>query len=192
MNGVIKFSDIIKKRFLEDMMIGGNLTITRVVITLLLTFLATLFVYYIYRKTFSGTLYSRSFNISLIMVSLVTALIIMPITSNLTLSLGMVGALSIVRFRTALKDPNDITYMFWAIAVGLTMGAGFYSAAAAGTFVIGMILLILHFIKPGGFSSYLLILHFSHESSEAVNESLRKLPHRHLKSKTVTGDGLNL
>ena len=104
----------------------STLAVSDIVVNLTVTLLLSLFIFYVYRKFFMGVLYTLSFNVSLVMVSLVTSLIIMTISSNLILSLGMVGALSIVRFRTAVKDAIDIGFMFWAIAVGIANGAGFF------------------------------------------------------------------
>jgi nitrate reductase NapAB chaperone NapD len=191
MDGVIKFSDIIKKKFLEDVA-TGNLTLTRVVIALVITFGVAMFIQYIYKKTFSGVIYSRSFGHSLILVSLVTALIILPITSNLTLSLGMVGALSIVRFRTAVKEAYDTGFMFWAIAIGITVGAGFYLPAIVGSALIGILMIILNTSKQSGPSSYLLIIHHTPEASEKVTEVFSSLPQHKLNSRSASKSGIEL
>ena len=124
-NNTINFSDIIKKKFIEEM---GNLSLNpnRIIIVMLLSLAVGLLIYFVYKITFQGVVYNRTFNFSLVCITMITAFIIMPITSNLTLSLGMVGALSIVRFRTAIKEPMDLAYLFWAIAVGITTGVGFY------------------------------------------------------------------
>lgn len=193
LNNTITFNDIIKKKFLEQFALGTqDLTLSRVLITLSVAFAIGLFIYFIYKKTFNGVLYSRNFNISLVMISMVTALIILPITSNLTLSLGMVGALSIVRFRTAVKEPIDTVYMFWAIAVGITTGAGFYYVAISGSLLIGIILLFLSLTKVKGTTPYLLVIHHDHQSVQEVARALRQLPKHKLKSKTVTRDGVEL
>ena len=117
--------DLIKP-FTEQEALTGSLDLWQLLIALAVGLLCGLYIFYIYKKTFNGVLYSRTFNISLILLTLVTTLIIRTISSNLTLSLGMVGALSIVRFRTAVKEAMDTVYMFWAVAVGITIGAGFY------------------------------------------------------------------
>lgn len=191
MDGVIRFSDIIKNKFLQEMA-PGDLTLTRVVLTLLLTFAAALYIQYIYRKTFTGVIYSGNFNFSLTLVALVTSLIIMPITSNLTLSLGMVGALSIVRFRTAVKEPSDTGFMFWAIAAGIAMGAGFYIPCALGTLLIGILMLLLYKHGHSSPSGYLLIVHHAPEASDSVAEILNTLPEHKLRSKTASREGLEL
>ena len=156
-------------------------------VTLLLALAIGLFIYFIYRKTFSGVLYSRNFGLSLVMVTLVTSLIILPITSNLTLSLGMVGALSIVRFRTAVKDAMDTMYMFWGIAVGICLGARFWAVAAIGSLGIGLIMILLTSIKLKSALPYLLVLHYENDSSQQVRALLSKVPGHKLKSKTLRG-----
>ncbi|MGI6113616.1 MAG: DUF4956 domain-containing protein [Mahellales bacterium] len=190
MGDVLSFKDIIKKSILEEFSYSNQpLTLSRIVITLLLTFIIGLFIFFVYKKTFKGVLYTRSFNIALILVALVTAMIIMPITSNLVLSLGMVGALSIVRFRTAIKDPMDIGFMFWAISAGLTSGAGFYVLTIGGSIIIGIILLILSGVKFRGTEPYLLVIHYHPGIDGVIN---RVLPKHKVKSKTVSKDGVEL
>ena len=110
---------------LLEVNVNSPLTVPRILTTLVIALLLGLLILLVYKITYRGVLFNRSFGVALLMVALVTSVVIMPISSNIVLSLGMVGALSIVRFRTALKDPLDIVYMFWAIAVGLTTGAGF-------------------------------------------------------------------
>ncbi len=134
------FSDLFRSNFLQSSITSFSLT--DVVLTILVAFLISLFIYFVYKRTFSGVLYSKNFNVSLMAMSLITALVIMGVTSNIILSLGMVGALSIVRFRTPIKDPIDIVYLFWAISVGIVTGAGLYMLAIFGSLVIGLLLLI--------------------------------------------------
>jgi uncharacterized membrane protein YhiD involved in acid resistance len=190
----ITFKDIVKKSFWENFSLAASdLTLGRIIFTLIITLLIGLYIFYIYKKTFKGVMYNRSFNISLVIISLVSALIIMTISSDLALSLGMVGALSIVRFRTAIKNPMDIVYMFWSIAVGITAGAGFYITAAAGSLFIGIVLLLLSNGKRGFNTPYLLILHFNPSSSEEIEELIKKhLPKYNLKSKIVSKAGIEL
>ena len=190
MGETLSFKDIIKKSILEEFSYSNQpLTLNRIVITLLITFIIGLFIFFVYRKTFKGVLYTRSFNVALILVALVTSMIIMPITSNLVLSLGMVGALSIVRFRTAIKDPMDIGFMFWAISAGLTSGAGFYVLTISGSIIIGLILIIFSGIKFRGTEPYLLVIHYRPGMDGIIN---RVLPKHKVKSKTVTKDGVEL
>ncbi|AHF08809.1 MULTISPECIES: DUF4956 domain-containing protein [Dehalobacter] len=134
------FADIFKNNFLENAV--TNFSIVDVAITLLISFLLGLFIYAVYKKTFNGVMYSRNFNVSLVGMAMITTLIIMGVTSNIVLSLGMVGALSIVRFRSAIKDPMDIVFIFWAIAAGIVSGAGQYLLAISGSIVVGIMLII--------------------------------------------------
>ena len=136
-NSTVTFSDVFKDKFLSGFSLATqNLTLPNILISLAIAFALGLLIYFIYKKTYRGVLYSHSFNISLIMLCMVTTLIIMCISSAPALSLGMVGALSIVRFRTAVKDPMDTVYMFWAISVGITVGANFILFSIIGTLVI--------------------------------------------------------
>ncbi|MGM9926055.1 MAG: DUF4956 domain-containing protein [Bacillus sp. (in: firmicutes)] len=133
------FNDIFKSSFLEK---TTSFSIVDSLIGLLVAFAVGLFIYAVYKKTFVGIIYSHSFNISLIVMSMATALIIMGISSNVLLSLGMVGALSIVRFRTPIKDPMDIVYIFWSIVSGILCGAGFIPLVIIGSILIGLVLLL--------------------------------------------------
>lgn len=189
-NQAVTFGDIIRKGFVEQF--SGALEPLNVLITLALALIMGIFIYFIYKKTFGGVVYSRSFNLSLIMITMVTTLIIMTITSNLTLSLGMVGALSIVRFRTAVKDAIDTVYMFWCVAVGICLGAGFFGVAAVGTAIIGLVMFLLTTFKSRGSESYLLVLHYHDSISPQIKGLIKQLPQQRLKNKTVTHEGVEL
>lgn len=189
MDKTINFSDIFKKGFLEQFSFNSPLSLSRIVITLLITFAIGLFIFFIYKKTFRGVLYTRSLNVSLLMLSLVTALIIMPISSNVVLSLGMVGALSIVRFRTAIKDPIDIVFMFWAISVGISNGAGLFLVSLVGSIVIGIILFCFTYFNFSISSPFLLIIRYNHDAVIPLNKIV---PKYNLKSKTVTRESVEL
>ena len=126
------------------------------------------------------------------MLTMVSSLVIMLISSNLTLSLGMVGALSIVRFRTAIKSPIDTVFLFWAVGEGLALGAGFMDVGLIGALVIGVIMVILTSVKAAGAMPYLLILHFDERASQQIKGLIRQLPKAHIKSKTVQRDGIEL
>ncbi len=143
----INFSDIFKSKFLENA--TTNFSIPDTLLGLGLSFLIGLFIFTIYKKTFTGVMYARNFNLSLVTLCMVTTLVIMAVTSNIVLSLGMVGALSIVRFRTAVKDPMDIVYLFWAIAAGIVTGAGIYLLAIIGSLVLGVVLIVFSSAKRG-------------------------------------------
>jgi hypothetical protein len=170
----------------------GDIGVVRILLTFALAFAIGVFIFFIYRKTFAGVMYSRNFGISLIMLCIITSFIILPITSNLTLSLGMVGALSIVRFRAAVKAPIDTVYMFWAIATGITLGAKFFLPALLGSLVIGLLLLLLSGMKFRASMPYLLVLRFDEGSTAQVNGMLRRLPDSNMKSKTITASGVEL
>ncbi|MDX1701033.1 MAG: DUF4956 domain-containing protein [Melioribacteraceae bacterium] len=165
------------------------LTIYRVLLSILVTFFVTLFIFYIYRKTFKGVLYTRNFNVGLVLTGMIVALITLPISSNIALSLGMVGALSIVRFRTAIKDPADIVFTFWAIAVGIICGAGLYMVAIIGSPVIGALLFILSKANFRTDDPFLLVIHYAAEAEAAVQKII---PKHKLRSRTVTAAGVEL
>lgn len=171
---------------------SSTLNPLQVVLTLVLALAIGAFLYFIYKKTFTGVVYSRSFNLSLIMLTMVTALVIMLISSNLTLSLGMVGALSIVRFRTAIKDPIDTVFMFWALGEGLALGAGFADVGLIAALVIGVVMVVITSLKGNNTMPYLLILHFDDRASQQLKGLIKQLPKAHVKSKTVQRDGIEL
>jgi uncharacterized membrane protein YhiD involved in acid resistance len=165
------------------------LTIERVMISLIVTFAVTLFIFYVYRKTFKGVIYTRNFNVGLVLTGLVVSLVTLPISSNIALSLGMVGALSIVRFRTAIKDPADIVFTFWAIAVGIISGAGLYMIAIVGSPIIGLFMFILSRANFRTNDPYLLVVHYAKEAEAEVQATL---PENKLRSRTVTSAGIEL
>jgi len=177
------FSDIFKDSFLEG---TSTLTATEIAVTITLSFLIGLFIFQVYKRTYQSVVYTRSFNTSLVMMTMITSLVIMAVTSNIVLSLGMVGALSIVRFRAAIKDPMDIVFMFWAIAVGIVTGAGFYVLAMIGSFAIGVILYVFS-LNVSTDSPYLLIVGFTEDDAEKeIIALIKSHVDRHLiRSKTV-------
>ena len=138
----------------------------QVILTLVIALLVGLFVFFIYKKTFGGVMYSRNFNLSLIMLTLVTSLMLMLINNNLALSMGMVGALSIIRFRTAVKDPIDTVFMFWAVGEGIAIGTRFYDIAVIAALVIGVIMVVLTVFKGKASMPYLLIIHYHEGASQ--------------------------
>jgi len=139
-------------------------------------------IYLVYRFCYRGVVYSDNFNILLVMITSITGFIIMTISSNVVLSLGMVGALSIVRFRAAIKDPLDIGFLFWSIAAGITAGAGLYFAAVFGTILIAAIYIVFSAIKTQK-RNYLLIVHYDDNAEQNVNAVLGAMRYR-LKNKT--------
>ncbi|MCR5405013.1 MAG: DUF4956 domain-containing protein [Butyrivibrio sp.] len=135
----MSFNDIFKSSFLENV---TSISILDMVIAMVLAFAIGMFIFLVYKKTYQGVMYSSSFGVTLVALSMITTLVILAVTSNVVLSLGMVGALSIVRFRTAIKEPLDIAFLFWAIAVGIVLAAGMIPLAVFGSVIIGIILLI--------------------------------------------------
>ena len=135
----MSFSDIFKSSFLENV---NAVSLLDMVLAMVLAFGVGLFIFFVYKKTFAGVMYSASFGVTLVALTMITTLVILAVTSNVVLSLGMVGALSIVRFRTAIKEPLDIAFLFWAIAVGIVLAAGMIPLAVFGSVLIGVILLI--------------------------------------------------
>ena len=133
------FSDIFKTSFLENI---TSVSMTDMVIALLLSFGLGLFIFFVYKKTYAGVMYSASFGGTLVALTMITSMVILAVTSNVVLSLGMVGALSIVRFRTAIKEPMDIAFLFWAIGGGIVLAAGMIPLAIFGSVVIGVVMLL--------------------------------------------------
>ena len=133
------FQDIFRSSFLENV---SAISVLDMALSILLAFALGLFIFYIYKKTYCGIMYSAGFGVTLIALTLITTLLILAVTSNIILSLGMVGALSIVRFRTAIKEPMDIAFLFWSIAAGIVLAAGFLPLAVFGSMFIGLVLLL--------------------------------------------------
>lgn len=162
----------------------ASLSLPHILICMASAALCGVIIYLVYRFFYRGVVYSDNFNILLIMITVITSFIIMTISANLVLSLGMVGALSIVRFRSAIKDPLDIGFLFWGIASGLTCGAGLYFVALVGTVVISVVYIILHFCKKEK-KSYLLIVRYSEQAEEQINALLGAMKYK-LKSKILS------
>ncbi len=164
----------------------------QIIITLLVSLLLGGFIFFVYKKTFGGVLYSRTFNLSLIMLTMVTSLVLILIVNNLTLSLGMVGALSIIRFRTAVKDPMDTAYMFWAVGEGIALGAQFFDVAFIGAAVIGLVMVLITAFKLRASMPYLLILHFNEAANAGVKNLIKQLPRTRVRSRTSQREGVEL
>ena len=135
----MNFNDIFKSSFLENI---TSVSVLDMAIALILAFCLGLFILLVYKKTYNGVMYSTSFGVTLVALTMITTTLILAVTSNVVLSLGMVGALSIVRFRTAIKEPLDIAFLFWSIAVGIVLAAGMIPLAVIGSVLIGVILLV--------------------------------------------------
>ena len=165
------FSDIFKSSFLENV---TSVSILDIVLALTLSFCLGLFIFFIYKKTYSGVMYSSSFGVTLVALTMITTLVILAVTSNVVLSLGMVGALSIVRFRTAIKEPLDIAFLFWAIADGIVLAAGMIPLAVFGSVLIGVIILIFANHKDMS-NPYIVVLRVKdHASEKRATEYLKE------------------
>ncbi len=173
MNEVFNFADIFKNSFMESGTVNES-TVLDIAITIGLAFAVGLFIFFIYKKCYRGVVYSHSFNSSLILLVLITAMIIMTISSNIILSLGMVGALSIVRFRTAIKDPMDLIFLFWSISAGIGIGARIYSIAIICSLLIGLTIFILMKFKDKS-NIYLLVINYTAGGADGVNRILAHL-----------------
>ena len=157
------FNDIFKSSFLENV---TAVSILDIVLALTLAYCLGLFIFFIYKKTYSGVMYSSSFGVTLVALTMITTLVILAVTSNVVLSLGMVGALSIVRFRTAIKEPLDIAFLFWAIADGIVLAAGMIPLAVFGSVLIGVIILVFANHKDMS-NPYIVVIRARDHASEA-------------------------
>ena len=177
------FRDVFKSSFLENV---TAVSLLDIVLALILAFCLGLFIFLIYKKTYAGVMYSSSFGVTLVALTMITTLVILAVTSNVVLSLGMVGALSIVRFRTAIKEPLDIAFLFWAIAAGIVLAAGMIPLAVFGSVLIGIILLVFANRKDMT-NPYIVVLSCDgHESEEKAIAYLREKTKRcSIKSKTA-------
>ena len=185
---MIHFTDLIKGKFLEEF---SAVSLGQMVTAIVLSFVLGIFIVFIYRATFAGVNYSHSFAACTIMLCMVTAVVILVISSNVVLSLGMVGALSIVRFRTAVKEPTDTAFLFWAIATGIVCGTGYVSISILATLLLGLLFVGLHaFGKVQKHASFMVVARFE-EGSEA-EEKLSALPGYRLKNKTMSGNQTEL
>ncbi len=189
----MSFRDIFKSKFFENNG-SAEFSLTDTVLAIGAAFLLGLFIFFIYKVTYQGVMYNRQFGISLVALSMIATLILIAVTSNVVLSLGMVGALSIVRFRTAIKDPLDIVFLFWAIGVGIVLGAApaggiaMYLLAIIGSLLIGLILFVFVNVKSMGGASYILVVECKDEAAEKGAEEIVKNGAKRysVKSKTVS------
>ena len=180
------FNDIFKSSFLEK---TSGFSFTDAALAIMAAFLVGMFIYLIYKKTFGGVMYSRAFNISLVLLAMLTTMVILAVTSNVIIALGMVGALSIVRFRTPIKDPMDLVFLFWSIVAGIVIGAGLIPLAVLGSVIIGIVLIA--FVSRNIVETpYIVIVNCTDEQAEGSAVSLmRKVFNKYrVKSKTVTAE----
>lgn len=161
----MSFNDIFKSSFLENV---SEFSVLDTVLGLAVSLVIGLFIFLIYKKTLTGVMYSSGFALTLVGLSLVTTLVIMAVTSNVVLSLGMVGALSIIRFRTAIKEPVEIVFLFWSLAVGIVVGAGLLPLAVIGSALIGVILLLFANRKVRN-DPYILVMNCTDETAEHLS-----------------------
>lgn len=162
-------------------------------IALGLGFLIGMIIAIVYRKTYRGVLYSPSFTLTLVMLTLITTPVVMCIKSDIALSMGMVGALSIVRFRTAVKDPLDTAYMFWALTMGILLGAGLHLIALIVVLCISVLMFVLSFVRFANPNAYLLVLHYDEYCEGAIQSELNRSVRSHkLRSKTLTRAGAEM
>lgn len=184
------FSDIFKSSFLESV---TEFSAVDTLIGMVFALVIGLFIFLIYKKTFSGIMYSTGFAMALVGLAMVTTLVIMAVTSNVVLSLGMVGALSIVRFRAAIKEPMEIVFLFWSLAVGIIIGAGMIPLAVIGSVIIGIICLLFTSKKTQNMP-YILIVNCDGEKAEkGALELIKSSVNKYIvKSKTVNAAGIEL
>ena len=179
---MINFIDVIQGKFIQEF---SAISMGNVLLSITLSFLLSLFIVFIYRSTYAGVNYSSNFAGCLMMISMVTTLVILVISSNMVLSLGMVGALSIVRFRTAVKEATDTAFLFWAIATGILCGAGYVTISILATLLLGLLFMLIHVLgKKQKFGSYMIVIRYNADSP--VEDKLMGLPGFTLKNKSMT------
>lgn len=184
------FNDIFKSSFLENI---ASISILDMTIALVFAFGISMFIFLVYKKTYQGVMYSSSFGTTLVALTMITTVVILAVTSNVVLSLGMVGALSIVRFRTAIKEPLDIAFLFWAIAVGIVIAAGLIPLAVIGSVIIGTILIVL-VNKKSHYNPYIVVLSCTDSAIEkkAIDFLKSTVKKCVIKSKTATKELIEL
>ena len=195
MNGNLTFKDLLNGTTWAEWWAAQNTNFApiNVVIALIIALISGVVITLVYKKTYRGVLYSPSFSLTLILLCLVTTPVVMAIGSNVALSMGMVGALSIVRFRTAVKDPLDTAYMFWAITMGILVGSNAYVIAGAALLGIAVILLVISYVRLRSPNGYLLVVHYDEEAQVDIENTLkRSVKFYRLRSKTVTRAGAEM
>ena len=186
----MSFVDMIKKSVIAEF--TGTISVDKVLLYLAIAFIIFIFIIYVYKKTYSGVIYSKSFSLCIILLTMVTSMIIRTISSNLALSLGMVGALSIVRFRTAIKEPTDTAFMFWGITAGIMSGAGLYLVAIIASVGIGVLYMVGYTMGFKTNRQFLFILKYEASSDKRIIDALKKLPKTKLKSKSIVKNTIEL
>lgn len=183
--------DIIKKSFLEQF--NTSLSTTTIMTALLFTVILAVYIFVIYRIVCRKAFYSKSFAISLVVIAMITATVIMTVQTSVVISLGMVGALSIVRFRTAIKDPMDLAFLFWSISIGIICGANLFEVAVEGSVLIAIVMLLLHFV-PNVRPTLLLVVNAADPDVEdELNNVLKEYTrHYRVKSRNISSAGMNM
>lgn len=161
-----------------------------ILLSLVLALAAGMFIAWVYKRNYRGVMFSNNFTLTLIMMTLITCPVVMCIRESIQLSMGMVGALSIVRFRTAVKDPLDTAYMFWALTMGILLGAGQFFLTACAVVGIGLLLTVITHIQSKGVNSYLLVVRMGDDAERQANQLVNGLKMQQLKSKTVSANGI--
>lgn len=170
----------------------GASSIPLVLFTIIMAFVVGVFIYWVYKKTYRGVMFSNNFALTLILMTVITAPVVVCIRNNVALSMGMVGALSIVRFRTAVKDPLDTGYMFWALTMGILLGAGQFLLAALSVVGIAAVIFILRTMLKKGEDSYLLVMRVNKAGEANAQKLMTKLRYQSLKNKTISNSGIEL
>ena len=183
------FQDIFKSSFLENV---TAVSLLDMAIALALAFAVGVFIFFVYKKTYKGVMYSSTFGVTLIALTMIATLVILAVTSNVVLSLGMVGALSIVRFRSAIKDPLDIAFLFWAIGAGIVLAAGLIPLGVIGSLLIGAVLLLFVNHKSND-QPYMAVIGLSVQAEDTVLETLAKGTKKQVvKTKSISPEGIEL
>ncbi len=182
--------DTIKKSVLSNF--TGTVSVMDMMLSLIVAFMIGIFIIYVYRKTYTGVVYSKAFSLCILMLSMVTAMIIRTISSNISLSLGMVGALSIVRFRTAVKEPVDTGFMFWGITAGIMSGAGLYLIAIIASLSLGVLYFVSYLMGFKVSNRYLLVLKYDIASHDVIIKKLKSLKKFKVRSKSIFKDQVEL
>jgi uncharacterized membrane protein YhiD involved in acid resistance len=185
---MINIIDVIQGKFIQEF---SAISMSEVLISITLSFLLSLFIVFIYRSTYAGVNYSSNFAGCLMMLSMVATLVILVISSNMVLSLGMVGALSIVRFRTAVKEPTDTAFLFWSIATGILCGAGYVTVSILATLLLGLLFIAIHVMsRKQKYGSYMIVARY--DAGSPVEDKLLDLPGFVMKNKSMTRDHTEL
>ena len=186
----MNFNDVFKSSFLENI---NSVSVLDVALALAMAFCLGMFIFFVYKKTYQGVMYSSSFGTTLVALTMITTIVILAVTSNVVLSLGMVGALSIVRFRTAIKDPMDLVFLFWSIGIGIICGAGFAAIAVITSIALTIVIFIFSNMHGAKESQLLVVNADSHDIESQIMEIVEEhCDYVHLRAKTMSKNDINL